>query len=115
MASKEGTRPLLVEVQALVDQSHMANSRRVDVGLDTQRLSMLLAVLHCHGGIVIYDQGAFVNVVGGVQVNETAADLPLILAIMSSLRNKLLPQDLIVFGEGVSRYVSIVISAKAGV
>lgn len=99
MATKEGTRPLLVEVQALVDQSHMANPRRVGVGLDTQRLSMLLAVLHRHGGIVTYDQDVFVNVVGGVQVTETAVDLPVVLAVMSSLRNKALPQDLIVFGE----------------
>jgi DNA repair protein RadA/Sms len=99
MATKEGTRPLLVEVQALVDQSHMANPRRVGVGLDTQRLSMLLAVLHRHGGIVTYDQDVFVNVVGGVQVTETAVDLPVVLAVMSSLRNKPLPQDLIVFGE----------------
>jgi DNA repair protein RadA/Sms len=99
MATKEGTRPLLVEVQALVDQSHMANPRRVGVGLDTQRLSMLLAVLHRHGGVVTYDQDVFVNVVGGVQVTETAVDLPVVLAVMSSLRNKPLPQDLIVFGE----------------
>lgn len=99
MATKEGTRPLLVEVQALVDQSHMANPRRVGVGLDTQRLSMLLAVLHRHGGVVTYDQDVFVNVVGGVQVTETAVDLPVVLAIMSSLRNQPLPQDLVVFGE----------------
>jgi DNA repair protein RadA/Sms len=99
MASKEGTRPLLVEVQALVDQSHLSNPRRVGVGLDTQRLAMLLAVLHRHGGIVTYDQDVFVNVVGGVQVTETAVDLPVVLAVMSSLRNKPLPQDLVVFGE----------------
>ncbi len=99
MATKEGTRPLLVEVQALVDQSHMANPRRVGVGLDAQRLSMLLAVLHRHGGIVTYDQDVFVNVVGGVQVTETAIDLPLVLAVRSSLANQPLPQDLVVFGE----------------
>jgi DNA repair protein RadA/Sms len=99
MSAKEGTRPLLVEVQALVDQSHMANPRRVGVGVDTARLAMLLAVLHRHGGIVTYDQDVFVNVVGGVQVTETAADLPILLAIISSLRNVPLPQDLIVFGE----------------
>ncbi len=99
MATKEGTRPLLVEVQALVDPSHMANPRRVGVGLDMQRLSMLLAVLHRHGGVVTYDQDVFVNVVGGVQVTETAIDLPVVLAVMSSLRNKALPHDLIVFGE----------------
>lgn len=99
MATKEGTRPLLVEVQALVDQSHMANPRRVGVGLDTQRLAMLLAILHRHGGIVTYDQDVFVNVVGGVQVTETAVDLPVLLAVMSSLRNAPLPHDLVVFGE----------------
>jgi DNA repair protein RadA/Sms len=99
LATKEGTRPLLVEVQALVDQSHMANPRRVAVGLDAQRLSMLLAVLHRHGNVVTYDQDVFVNVVGGVHISETAADLPIILAVMSSLRNAPLPHDLVVFGE----------------
>lgn len=95
----EGSRPLLVEVQALVDQSHLGNPRRVTVGLDQNRLAMLLAVLHRHGGIATYDQDVFVNVVGGVRVTETAADLAVLLAVLSSLRNKILPQDLIVFGE----------------
>jgi DNA repair protein RadA/Sms len=95
----EGSRPLLVEVQALVDQSHLGNPRRVTVGLDQNRLAMLLAVLHRHGGIATYDQDVFVNVVGGVRVTETAADLAVVLAVLSSLRNKTLPQDLIVFGE----------------
>lgn len=95
----EGTRPLLVEVQALVDQSHMSNPKRVTVGVDHSRLSMLLAVLHRHGGIVTYDQDVFVNIVGGVRVAETAADLALLFAIVSSLRNRSLPTDLLVFGE----------------
>jgi len=99
MASWEGTRPLLVEVQALVDSSHVANPRRVTVGLDANRLAMLLAVLNRHAGIVTYDQDVFVNVVGGLRVSETAADLALLFAVVSSLRNKILPQDVVVFGE----------------
>lgn len=99
MATKEGSRPLLVEVQALVDQSHMGNPRRVCVGIESQRLAMLLAVLHRHAGIATYDQDVFVNVVGGVRVTETGADLALLLAVLSSLRNRPIPQDIIVFGE----------------
>lgn len=99
MATWEGTRPMLVEVQALVDLSHSHNPRRVTVGLDSNRLAMLLAVLHRHGGITTYDQDVFLNVVGGVKVLETASDLALLAAIMSSLRNKPLPHDLLVFGE----------------
>lgn len=99
MSTKEGSRPLLVEVQALVDQSHMANPRRVSVGLESQRLAMLLAILHRHAGIATYDQDVFVNVVGGVRVTETGADLALLFAVLSSLRSRPLPQDLIVFGE----------------
>lgn len=95
----EGTRPLLVEIQALVDQSHMNNPRRVAVGLDGNRLSMLLAVLHRHGGLQTGDQDVFVNVVGGVKVLETSADLALLLAVVSSYRDRALPQDLMVFGE----------------
>ena len=95
----EGTRPLLVELQALVDDSHLGNPRRVTVGLDHNRLSMLLAVLHRHGGISVGDQDVFVNVVGGVKVLETSADLALILSVISSFRDKTLPQDLVVFGE----------------
>lgn len=99
IATKEGSRPLLVEVQALVDQSHLGNPRRICVGLDSQRLAMLLAVLHRHGGITTYDQDVFVNVVGGVRVTETAIDLALLFAVLSSLKNKALSQELIVFGE----------------
>lgn len=95
----EGTRPLLVELQALVDDSHLGNPRRVTVGLDHNRLSMLLAVLHRHGGIAVGDQDVFVNVVGGVKVLETSADLALILSVISSFRDAPLPQDLVVFGE----------------
>ena len=99
MVTWEGTRPLLVEVQALVDQSHLDNPRRVAVGLDYNRLSMLLAVLHRHGGIATHDQDVFVNIVGGLKISETALDLAILLAVVSSLRNKVLPADLAVFGE----------------
>ena len=95
----EGTRPLLVEVQALVDASPLGNPRRVAVGLEQNRLAMLLAVLHRHGGLYMADQDVFVNVVGGVKVTETSADLALLLAIVSSFRDKALPRDLVVFGE----------------
>ena len=95
----EGTRPLLVELQALVDDSHLSNPRRVTVGLDNNRLAMLLAVLHRHGGLMVSDQDVFVNVVGGVKVLETSADLALLLAVASSFRDTRLPQDLVVFGE----------------
>lgn len=95
----EGTRPLLVELQALVDTSQLANPRRVAVGMETTRLAMLLAVLHRHGGLLMADQDVFVNVVGGVRVMETGADLALLLAIVSSFREQTLPRDLIVFGE----------------
>lgn len=95
----EGTRPLLVELQALVDISSFGNPRRVAVGADQNRLAMLLAVLHRHGGLQLGDQDVFVNVVGGVKVMETGADLALILAMVSSFRDRALPQDLVVFGE----------------
>ena len=95
----EGTRPLLVEVQALVDTSPLGNPRRVTVGLEQNRLAMLLAVLHRHGGLYMADQDVFVNVVGGVKVMETSADLALVLAIVSSFKDFALPQDLVVFGE----------------
>ncbi|WP_199609063.1 DNA repair protein RadA [Flocculibacter collagenilyticus] len=95
----EGTRPLLVEIQALVDYSQLANPRRVAVGLEQNRLAMLLAVLHRHGGLQMGDQDVFVNVVGGVKVAETSADLALLLALVSSFKNQALEQDLVVFGE----------------
>jgi DNA repair protein RadA/Sms len=98
-ATKEGSRPLLVEVQALVDQSHLANPRRLSVGLDTQRLSMLLAILNRHGGISTHSLDVFLNVAGGLHITETAADLPILFAILSSLRNRHLAPDLLAFGE----------------
>jgi len=99
MVTQEGTRPLLVEIQALVDATHAPNPRRLTVGLEQNRLAMLLAVLHRHAGIVCFDQDVFVNAVGGVRISEPAADLPVLLAIVSSLRNKPLPAKLIAFGE----------------
>ncbi|WP_029934030.1 DNA repair protein RadA [Thiomicrospira pelophila] len=95
----EGSRPLLVEIQALVDESPYGSPRRVSVGLDSNRIAMLLAVMHRHGGIQAADQDVYVNVVGGIKVSETSADLALLVAILSSMRNKPLDQDLIVFGE----------------
>jgi DNA repair protein RadA/Sms len=99
MVTREGTRPLLVEVQALVDQSSLGNPRRVALGLEQNRLAMLLAVLHRHGGAAVYDQDVFVNVVGGIRVQETAADLPVLLAVLSSFRDRPLPEKLVAFGE----------------
>lgn len=99
MATQEGTRPLLVEIQALVDTAHVPNPRRLSVGLEGTRLAMLLAVLHRHAGVVTHDQDVFVNAVGGVKITEPAADLPVLLAIMSSLANRPLPPGLVVFGE----------------
>ena len=95
----EGTRPLLVEIQALVDTSPLGNPRRVTVGLEQNRLAMLLAVLHRHGGLYMADQDVFVNVVGGVKVSETSADLALVLAIVSSFKDRSLAKELVVFGE----------------
>lgn len=95
----EGTRPLLIEIQALVDDSPFGHPKRVAVGLDQNRLNLLLAALHRHGGIMLGDQDVYINVVGGVRVSETAADLALLMAALSSFRNHPLPQDLIVFGE----------------
>ncbi len=99
MVTREGTRPLLVEVQALVAESHAPQPRRVTLGLEQNRLIMLLAVLSRHGGITLFDQDVFINVVGGVRVSETAADLPMLLAALSSLRDRPLGLDLVCFGE----------------
>ena len=95
----EGTRPLLVEIQALVDESHFGSPRRVAVGLEQNRMAMLLAVLHRHGGLHLGDQDVFVNVVGGVKVVETSSDLALLMAVVSSFRDQPLPEGLIAFGE----------------
>jgi len=99
MATQEGTRPLLVEIQALVDTAHVPNPRRLSVGLEGNRLAMLLAVLNRHGGVKTYDQDVFVNAVGGVRITEPAADMAVLLAIISSLRDKPLPAGLVAFGE----------------
>ena len=99
MVTREGTRPLLVEVQALVDESHGQQARRVVIGLEQNRIAMLLAVLHRHGGVSMFDQDVFINVVGGMKITETGADLAMILAALSSFRNKPHPSDLVVFGE----------------
>ena len=99
VATVEGSRPLLVEIQALVDPVHGGNARRLAVGLDPQRLALLLAVLHRHGGVETAGYDVFVNAVGGVRISEPAVDLALLLAVQSSLRNKALPDKLIVFGE----------------
>ncbi|KIG10391.1 DNA repair protein RadA [Caballeronia concitans] len=99
LVTQEGSRPLLVEVQALVDTAHVPNPRRLAVGLEQNRLALLLAVLHRHAGIACFDQDVFLNAVGGVKITEPAADLAVLLAIHSSLRNKPLPKGLITFGE----------------
>jgi len=99
LATLEGTRPLLVEIQALVDAAHAPNPRRLTVGLEQNRLAMLLAVLHRHAGIATMDQDIFVNAVGGVQIGEPAADLAVSLALVSSLTNRPIPGKLVVFGE----------------
>ncbi len=99
LATLEGTRPLLVEIQALVDSAHAPNPRRLSVGLEQNRLAMLLAVLHRHAGIACYDQDVFVNAVGGVRIGEPAADLAVMLAIVSSLTDRPIPGKVIAFGE----------------
>jgi DNA repair protein RadA/Sms len=99
VVTQEGTRPLLVEIQALVDTAHTPTPRRLCVGLDPNRLAMLLAVLHRHGGIACYDQDVFINAVGGVRINEPAVDLSVLMAVLSSIKNKPLPHKLAVFGE----------------
>ena len=97
--TREGTRPLLVEVQALVDQTNLGNPRRLAVGSDGNRLAMLLAILHRHGGLAVHDQDVFVNVVGGVRLSETAADLAVVAAIVSSFRDRPIAEQTIVVGE----------------
>jgi DNA repair protein RadA/Sms len=99
MVTQEGTRPLLVELQALVDDAHGAAPKRLTVGLEQNRLAMLLAVLHRHADIACFNQDVFVNAVGGVRISEPGADLAVTLAIASSLRNKPLPDRHVVFGE----------------
>jgi len=99
MVTQEGTRPLLVEIQALLDQTHSPTPRRLALGLEQNRLAMLLAVLHRHAGIACFDQDVFINAVGGVKITEPGADLAVLLAIVSSLRNKPLPEKMVVFGE----------------
>jgi DNA repair protein RadA/Sms len=103
LVTQEGSRPLLVEIQALVDSAHAPNPRRLSVGLEANRLAMLLAVAHRHAGLVTFDQDVFVNAVGGVRIVEPAADLAVLFAIVSSLRNRPLGADceggLAVFGE----------------
>ena len=99
LVTQEGTRPLLVEIQALVDDAHAPNARRLGVGLEQNRLALLLAVLHRHAGIACFDQDVFINAVGGMKISEPAADLAVLMAIVSSLTNRPLPAKLVVFGE----------------
>lgn len=99
MVTWEGSRPMLVEVQALVDEAHGQQAKRVTAGLEHNRLAILLAVLHRHGGIATYDQDIFINVVGGVKVSETGSDLALLAAVVSSLRNRVFDSETIIFGE----------------
>ncbi len=99
LATLEGTRPLLVEIQALVDPAHTPNARRLSVGLEANRLAMLLAVLHRHAGIATWEQDVFVNAVGGVRIGEPAADLAVSLAVVSSLTDKPIPSKVAAFGE----------------
>lgn len=96
---REGSRPLLVEVQALVDESSLANPRRVTVGFDSNRLAMLIAVLHRHAGIALFAHDIFINVVGGLRVSETGMDLAILACLLSSLRDRPLPSNLLLFGE----------------
>jgi DNA repair protein RadA/Sms len=99
LAALEGTRPLLVEIQALVDPAHTPNARRLSVGLEANRLAMLLAVLHRHAGIAMWEQDVFVNAVGGVRIGEPAADLAVSLAVVSSFSDKPIPAKVVTFGE----------------
>jgi DNA repair protein RadA/Sms len=97
--TQEGTRPLLIEIQALVDVSHSNNPKRLSVGLEHNRLALLLATLHKHAGIACYDQDVFINAVGGVKISEPGVDLAVLCAIVSSFKNKPIDQKTIIFGE----------------
>ena len=99
MVMREGSRPMLAEVQALVDESHLPSPRRVAVGMEQNRLAMLLAILHRHGGVPLFNQDVFVNLVGGLRLGETAGDLAVALAVVSSYRDRAIPRDWVVFGE----------------
>lgn len=99
LVTQEGTRPLLIEIQALVDTSFSPNPKRLSLGLEAHRIAMLLAVLHRHGRVSCHDQDVFLNAVGGVKITEPAADLAVLLAVYSSMKDKSLPKDLVVFGE----------------
>ena len=99
MVTWEGSRPMLVEIQALVNEAHGQQAKRVTAGLETNRLAILLAVLHRHGGIATFDQDVFINVVGGVRVMETGSDLALMAAVVSSLRNQVFDRETVIFGE----------------
>jgi DNA repair protein RadA/Sms len=99
MVTWEGSRPMLVEVQALVDEAHGQQAKRITAGLEHNRIAILLAVLHRHGGIATFDQDVFVNVVGGVKVSETGSDLALLAAVVSSLRNRVFDSNTIIYGE----------------
>ena len=113
MVMREGSRPLLVEVQALVDESHLPTPRRVALGLEGNRLAMLLAVLHRHGGVGMLNQDVFVNLVGGLRLTETAGDLAVLMAVVSSYRDRPIPRDWIAFGElGLSGEVRPVLSGE---
>lgn len=99
LVTQEGSRPLLVEIQALVDETHTPQPRRLAIGIEQARLALLLAVLHRHAGMAVFSQDVFVNAVGGVKINEPAADLAILLAVLSSFTNRALPNKLVVFGE----------------
>ena len=114
LATLEGTRPLLVEIQALVDTAHTPNPRRLSVGLEQNRLAMLLAVLHRHAGIATWEQDVFVNAVGGVRIGEPAADLAVCLAVVSSLTDRPIPGKVAVFGESRPRRRSAPGAARPG-
>jgi len=113
MVTREGSRPLLVEVQALVNESHAGNPRRISVGMDQNRLAMLLAILHRHGQCSLLDQDVFINIVGGLKVIETAGDLAIVVALLSSFKSRNIAKDWVVFGElGLSGEVRPVVNGE---